>query len=215
MVAPLCRRGYARPAYGDSARCLAYGVLEDFHCELRRWRLDRRAHVRPGRVEPDKRVEVDHAAALVLGDLGVADLHDTRKLRWREPGGTRQGAAEVDGGAAPQRRRERVPHYCGLVVEAVEADRLTEAWIVGLVAAPAASRTAVLASRGWVARMAWPYGAAALAATVDRPERWCGEGDEQARMRGHSCRYALAAAQARGDQVPCVAAVDLAARLAA
>src|SRR6266536_2636361 len=135
LVAPACRRrgarglDPARPGHGDATRGLLDGSFEDLRCELRRRRLDLAGAV-PRSVEADERVEVDHAAALVLGDLGVADAHRLRELRRCEPGSPRQLAAEVDGGPAPQRRGERVPDDRGLVVEAVWTDRLAEVLVV-------------------------------------------------------------------------------------
>src|SRR6266511_2282562 len=220
LVAPARRQRGARgldptrPGHGDATRGLADGTFEDLRREVRRRRLDL-AGAAVGRIEADERVEVDDPAPLVLGNLGVADAHDGRELSRRESNGARQLAAEVDGRPAPERRRQRVPDDRGLVVEAVRADRLAEGLVVGLVAAPAPGRASVPASSVWAARMARPDGPALLAATVDRPERRRREGDEQPWMLGDAGRDALATAQARGDQVPCVAAVDLAARAAA
>src|SRR6266498_450844 len=219
LVAPACRRrgarglDPARPGHGDATRGLLDGSFEDLRRELRRRRLDLAGAARS--IEPDERVEVDHAPPLVLGDLGVADAHDLRELGGRESGGARQLAAEVDGRSTPERRRQRVPDDRGLVVEAVRADRLAKARVVGLVAAPAPGRAPVRASCARASRMARPDGPAALAATVDRPERRRGKGDEQPRMLGDAGRDALAAAQARGDQMPSIPPVDLAARPAA
>src|SRR6266511_1845878 len=220
LVAPARRRHGTRgldpawPGHGDAMRGFADSLFEDLRRELRRRRVDL-AGVAVGRIEADECVEVDDPATLVLGDLGGADAHDLRELGRREPGGARQLAAKVDGGSAPERRHQRVPDDRGLVVEAVGTDRLAEARLVGLVAAPAPDRAPVLASRPRTAGMARPDGPAVLAATVDRPERRRREGDEQPRMLGDAYRDALPAAQACGDQVPCVAAVDLAARAAA
>ena len=50
---------------------------------------------------------------------------------------------------------------------------------------------------------------------MHRAEAWGGEGGEDARVGGDVFRDALAAAQARGDQLECVATVDLGAGRAA
>jgi hypothetical protein len=62
-----------------------------------------RSRARPGRaVETDDGVEVDHAAQLVLGDLGERDPDPGGKRLVGEPGLSGEGAAQDDGEAPPQ-----------------------------------------------------------------------------------------------------------------
>ena len=55
-----------------------------------------------GAVEADDGVEVDHAAALVFGDLGEGDPQLRGEGLVRQPGLASKGAAQGDGEAAPQ-----------------------------------------------------------------------------------------------------------------
>ncbi len=90
-----------------------------------------------------------------------------------------------------------VPENGGFVVVGVRVERRAEDGVVLVVAGAAAA------------------GAPAGGAVVDRAEARGGEGGEDARVGGDVFGDALAAAQAGGDQVEGVAAVDLGAGRAA
>lgn len=91
----------------------------------------------------------------------------------------------------------RVPENGRFVVVGVRVERGTEYSVVLVMAGAAAA------------------GASAGGAVVDRAEARCGEGGEDTRVGGDVFGDALAAAQAGGDQVEGVAAVDLGAGRAA
>ncbi len=90
-----------------------------------------RGRGRPGRaVEADDGVEVDDAAALVFGDLGVGDPDLRGKRLVGKPGLAGQGPAEGDGEAAPQFGGVGVEQDRAGVVVAVRAQRLAEPVVI-------------------------------------------------------------------------------------
>src|SRR5690606_6442572 len=157
-------------------------------------------------VEANQRVVVDHAATLVLGDLGIreADL-GTAFL-----GDLAQAAVEGHGGAPPQLRGVQVPHGLMVVVVAVQADRFAELWVVFGVALVADDLFAVLADSAGAADAArLDLAVGADHAGVDRAEGRRGEGDEEARVSGDRFGHALATEEAGLHQVISVLAVGL------
>jgi hypothetical protein len=83
-----------------------------------------------GAVEADDGVEVDHAAALVFGDLGKTDPQLRGQVLVRQPGLAGDGPAEGDGEAPPELGGAGVEQDRAGVVVAVRAQRLTEPVIV-------------------------------------------------------------------------------------
>jgi hypothetical protein len=75
-------------------------------------------------------VEVDDAAPLILGDLGVGDPDLRGEGLAGEPGLAGQGSAQGDGKAAPQFGSAGVEQDRAGVVIAVRAQRLTESVII-------------------------------------------------------------------------------------
>jgi hypothetical protein len=104
----------------------------------------RRGGGRPGgAVEADDGVEVDHAAALVFGDLGEGDPQLGGEGLVRQPGLASKGAAQGDGEAAPQFGGAGVEQDRAGVVIAVRAQRLTEPGIIASVPVTAGHTSAV------------------------------------------------------------------------
>ena len=90
-----------------------------------------RGRGRPGgAVEPDDGVEVDDAAPLVFGDLGVGDPELGGERLVGEPGLAGEGPAEGDGEAPPQFGGAGVEQDRAGVVVAVRAQRLAEPGVV-------------------------------------------------------------------------------------
>ena len=82
-------------------------------------------------VQARDHVQVHEAAALVFGDLDVGDADLLAQPLLRHAGVARERARDVDrAGAAPQLAERVVPDDRARVVEAVQAQRLTEARIV-------------------------------------------------------------------------------------
>ena len=125
-------------------------------------------------------------------------------------------AAQVDRRAAPQLAERVVPDHRAPVVEAVRAQRLAEARVVAR-RARSPQRAGRRAAQTGASRRG--PAAARLAVRPEprasaRPEARRGQRHEHRRMLGHGLRDALAAAQARRDQVVGVLAVALRARRA-
>src|ERR1019366_3537786 len=138
-----------------------------------------------GAVEPDDGVEVDHAAALVFGDLGVGDAQLRGERRAAHPGLAGECPAQGNGEAAPE--------FGG---RGVEQDRAGV--VVAVRAVPAASA-------GPTSQDAAVF----LAAGVDRAEGRRGQGGEDARVLGDGRGDSLAAAQSGADELVGIGAVDL------
>jgi len=83
-----------------------------------------------GAVEADDGVEVDDAAPLVLGDLGVGETSLGGERLAGQPGAAGQGPAERDGEPAPQLGGVRVEQDRARVVVAVGAQRFAEPILV-------------------------------------------------------------------------------------
>src|SRR5204863_2286093 len=79
-----------------------------------------------GAVEPDDGVEVDDAAALVFGDLGVGDSELGGEGFAGEPGLAGQGPAQGDGEPAPQFGSAGVEQHRPGVVVAVWTEWLAK-----------------------------------------------------------------------------------------
>jgi hypothetical protein len=91
-------------------------------------------------------VEVDHATALVLRNLGVLHRGHLPEPVGRDLEGVGEGAAQGDRAPAPQVRCPPLPHHLRGVVVAVAAQRLPEQRIVLAVGALAGRRPAVQAA---------------------------------------------------------------------
>jgi hypothetical protein len=101
-----------------------------------------------GAVEPDDGVEVDHAAALVFGDLGERDPDLGSQRLVGQPGLASERPAEGDGEAAPQFGGAGVEQDRAGVVVAVRTQRLTESGIVACVPVTAGHVSAMGADLG-------------------------------------------------------------------
>ena len=160
-----------------------------------------------GGVEAEDGVEVDQAAGLELGHLGIRQLHLPGP---GSLGGAGQLAADRDGGAAPQFGGVRVPDDGGGVVVAVRAQRPSQGGVGVFVPLAAGQAPPVLAEGGFAAGAASGGPAAGqLAAGVHGPEAGGGEGGEHARMRPHRVGDAFAAGEPGADQLVGVPPVGL------
>jgi hypothetical protein len=175
-------------------------------------------------------VEVHGCPALHLGDLAVGHPHRRHPAdlaRGRDDPDERDTALAADGGEAtfngllgapPQLAREVVPDDLVVVVVAVQAQRLTEQRIVGIVAGEARRGLPVRAGPGVgagaagcgsaVAALPVAAGVAGDVPVVDRAEGRGGEGGEDDRVPADRGGDALAAGQAATDDLVGVAPVD-------
>jgi hypothetical protein len=202
-------RGGSRDAYGT-------GGLVDGSGEQRDGDPGGRGVGWPGRaVEPDDGVEVDDAAALVFGDLGVGDPELRGEGLAGESGLAGQGPAQGDGEPSSQFGGADVEQHRPGVVVAVWTERLAEPVVLPGVLLRARQTDAVLAGLVFPARSAGQDPAVFLPSGVDRAERRRGERDEHAGMVGDGGGDALAAGQSGADELVCVGAVDLGAGRAA
>jgi hypothetical protein len=142
-------------------------------------------------------MEVDGAALLILGDLGEGHACVVAEPTLGEACALGDLPAQVGGETTPEGTGVGVPEDGGFVVVGVRVEWGAESLVVLVVVGAAAA------------------GAAVGAAVVDRAEAGGGEGGEDAGVGGYVFGGALAAAQAGGDQVEGVAAVDLGAGRAA
>ncbi len=128
-----------------------------------------------GSVDADDGVEVDLAALLVFGDLGVGERGLVAQGALGQSGGLGDLAAQVSGEAGPQRGGVRVPqHRAGVVVPLRVQRGAEERVAVGVPGAAGAG------------------GGAGL--VVDGAEAGGGEGGEDAGVGGDGCGDGLAAA---------------------
>jgi len=111
-------------------------------------RRDREPFRSAGPVEPNQGVEMDDAAALVLGHLRVLHRRHVRYAIAGHAESLRNQPPQRDGEPTPQVRRPPLPHNLGGVVVAVEAQRLAQLGIVVAVAHQAMQRVAVAAMAG-------------------------------------------------------------------
>jgi hypothetical protein len=146
-------------------------------------------------------VEVDGAPALELGHLGIGDPHQPAQLALLEADQPTQGTVDGDGGPPPQLGRQGVPEHLRLGVVAGRAERLPQAWVVGVMAMPAASPGAVRAAGTLSVRVTRQDEAALSLAGVDPAEARGGEGDEQPRMPSYALGDALAALEPGGEEL--------------
>jgi hypothetical protein len=159
-----------------------------------------------GIVEADDGMKVDHAAALVLDDLGEADTCVFVESGGGDAGVGGEGPSQGDGGAPPQLPGQRVPHDGGGVVETFGTDRLADIGVVVTVDEVTRPPPPVGADPGGpgAAGARLPAGAAGR---VDGAEAGGGQGDKHGGMRGDRIGDAFAAAQAGGDQLEGVGAI--------
>jgi hypothetical protein len=146
-------------------------------------------------------VEVDGAAALELGHLGIGDPGQPPQPGLAHADLTGQGSVQGDGGPAPQLRRQGVPEHLRLAVMAPRAERLAQPGIVLVVTVPAARSEAVWAAGSLAVGMAGQHQPAFGLPGVDPPEAGGGEGDEQPWMPGHGLGDALAALEPGGEEL--------------
>src|SRR5512132_900026 len=88
-------------------------------------------------------MEVNRAAPLELGHLGVGDPHQPPQPVLLEADQPPEGTLDGDGGPPPQLRRQGVPQHLRPSVVAGRAERLPQPRIVGIVTVPAARPEAV------------------------------------------------------------------------
>src|SRR5439155_1233175 len=121
-------------------------------------------------------------------------------------------AGDGDGGAPPQFRRLLVPDDLCVVVVAVQAQRLPQRLLVGIVSAGAAQVDPMRAQLGVAAVAALQLPAVFTAPTgVHDAEAACGEGGEHRRMCGDRGGNSFAADEAGAHELIGVAAVDFSA----
>ena len=154
-----------------------------------------------GGVQADDGVEVDRAAPLELGHLGVGDPDQPPQLPLLEADQPAEGTLDGDGGPPPQLGRERVPQHLRLGVVAGRAERLAQPRVVLVVAVPAAIPDAVRAAGTLPVGVAGQHQPPLRLAGVDPAEAGSGEGHEQPRMRRHRLGDALAALEAGGQEL--------------
>jgi hypothetical protein len=142
-----------------------------------------------GSVEADDGVEVDLAAFLVLGNLGVGERGVVSQVPLRQPRRFRDLAAQVGSEAGPQGRGVGVPQHRARVVVVLGVERGAEERVVVGVGVAAVA-------------------AVGVGLVVDGSEAGRGEGGEHARVRGDAGGDGLATAKACGDELVGVVAVD-------
>jgi hypothetical protein len=138
-----------------------------------------------GAVDADHGVEVDQAAALVFGDLGVGQPGVVGELPHGEAGGVGEQAAQADGEPVPELAGVGLPEDRALVVVGLGVDRGAETGVVGVVPLAAAGARPGLAP-------------GTFGPVVHRAEGGGGERGEPAGLLGHGDRHALAAAREAG-----------------
>jgi hypothetical protein len=146
-------------------------------------------------------VEVDGAAALELGHLGIGDPGQPPQPGLAHADLTGQGSVQGDGGPAPQLGRQGVPEHLRLAVIAPRAERLAQPRVVLVVTMPAACSEAVGAAGSLAVGVAGQHQPASCLPGVDPPKAGGGEGDEQPRMPGHGLGDALATFEAGGQEL--------------
>jgi len=163
-------------------------------------------------VQAHEDVEMDEASALELGHLQIGDPRLALELRLRDPQKGGEATRQVDRRVAPELTQAVVPRHRRLVVEALRAQRLTNALLPRLMANAAPHRAAVrahgtIASRAARRRLA----PGTVAAGVYRAEARCGQRGEHHRVTRDRLGDALAAEQTGEHELECVAAVTLSA----
>ncbi|MDQ2874241.1 MAG: hypothetical protein M3Y33_05285 [Actinomycetota bacterium] len=144
------------------------------------------------------------------GDFDVPGAAGVAELAGAEPGEAGQVAGQVGGEPAPQVGGAGVEQDGGGVVVAAGAQRPSESAVAVEVAAGAGDLAVVRAApgAGVAAGAAGQDVVPVPALGVDRAERRGGEGGEYARVRSDAVGDALAAGQARADELAGVALVD-------
>ena len=160
-------------------------------------------------------MEVDNAAPLIFGHLGVGDLDLRGESLASEPGVAGESPAEGDCEPAPQFGGAGVEQDGAGVVVAVRAQRPAEPVVISGMLLAAGQADAVRASLALPAGTAGQNPAVFLAAGVDRAERRRGERDKDARVVGDGGGDALAPGEPGADELVGVGAVDLGAGRAA
>ena len=155
-------------------------------------------------------MEVDDAARLVLSDLDEPDGKLAAALLLGHARQAAQVARQVGGEPPPQRGGVQVEQHRGLVVVAVGAHRAAEPGVIVGVPDRAGDVAAVRAGplAGITAGTARKHGLAPHAPGVDRAERRGGQGGEHARVSRDRFGDALAADEARADELAGIALVD-------
>jgi len=177
---------------GDRAGRLEYGVAKRVEVQPERCEVGRSVRT----VEPDRGVEVDQAAPLVLGDFGVGEPGVLAEPPARNPEPDGEGTAQGNGEAVPEAPGVRLPQHGAGVVVGVRVERGAERRVVLAVMRPAAARDHSAAGRD--------------ASGVHRPERGRGEGEEQAWFAGDRGRDALVSSgEAGADEVEGVTGVPV------
>ncbi|GDY56663.1 hypothetical protein SVIO_072860 [Streptomyces violaceusniger] len=123
-------------------------------------------------------MEVDQAAPLVLGDLGVRQPSDLAETFTRQPDAARQLAAELHDEPVPQLPGMSLPEHRARVVVAARTQRLAESRIVLPMPDVAPSGNTVRAAVRRLTGSAGPHPTILLTARVDRTEAGSGEGGE-------------------------------------
>ncbi len=163
-------------------------------------------------VQAQHEVEVQRAAALVLGHLHVRRAHPQLALLGLRQ--ARELTRHLVRRPPPQLGRERVPQHRVLVVEALRADRLAEPRIVLVVDLVARERHAVRARLALPPRPAPARLAVDHATRVHRPEPGRRQRQEDHRMPRDGLGHALAAAHPRRDELERITAIRLRTRRA-
>jgi hypothetical protein len=154
-----------------------------------------------GRVQTDDGVEVDGAAPLELGHLGIGDADQPAQLALLEADQPAKSPVDDDGGPPPQLGRQGVPQHLRLRVIAGRAERLAQPRVVLVMAVPAAIPEVVGAAGALPIGMAGQYQAAPGLAGVDPAEGWGGEGHEQPGVPCHRLGDSLAPLEPGGEEL--------------
>lgn len=175
----------------------AYGIGDDVGCGPGRGFV-----VGSGRsVEADDGMDVDGRPFLVFGDAGEGQSGVLGEAGLYEAGGGGEAPPDVDDEPVPQLGSVRVPEGVAGVVVAGRAERLADSRGVLGVDGAAAEGTSVFAGGAVTA------GAADVPCPVDRSEGRSGERDEEPGAVADCIGDALAAEQARADEVVSVSGV--------
>src|SRR5699024_2242966 len=167
-------------------------------------------------IEPDKCVQVDRPALLILADLGELHAEEIPRGLLSHPEARGDEAAQTDREPPPQLGAVPLPDRLPLVVVAVRAQRLPDPGVVGVVAFSAAARATVLAQPRRSVGSARPGLGTRASRRVDCAERGGGQREEHQRVGGDALRDPLVpAGDPCGEEVPHVALVLMGARRAA
>jgi len=172
--------------------------------------------VRRSPIEPDKCVQVDRAALLVLAYLGELHAKEIPRGLLAHAQVSRHETTQADREPPPQLRAVPLPDCLPLVVVAVPAQRLSDQCIISGVEFRAPTRATVLAQSRCSVDGARPRLGTRTSRRVHSAERRCGQREEHQRVSGDALRDPLVAAgDTCGEEVPHVALVLMGARGAA